>query len=96
MAYHFDAPTNRRGTNSLKWDIPEQELPMWVADMDFETAPGIREALRKRVEHGIFGYTVVPDAWREAVVGAPPWVSDGKRMDCILSRLCPSHIQRCP
>ena len=69
MAYHFDAPTNRRGTNSLKWDIPEQELPMWVADMDFETAPGIREALRKRVEHGIFGYTVVPDAWREAVAG---------------------------
>lgn len=69
MAYDFDALTNRRGTNSMKWDVPEQELPMWVADMDFETAPEIRDALKKRVEHGIFGYTIVPDAWQEAVAG---------------------------
>lgn len=69
MPYHFDTMTDRRGTNSMKWEVPEHELPMWVADMDFETAPEIREALRKRVEHGIFGYTVVPDAWREAVAG---------------------------
>ena len=69
MVYDFDALTNRRGTNSMKWDVPEQELPMWVADMDFETAPEIREALKKRVEHGIFGYTTVPDAWREAIIG---------------------------
>lgn len=69
MVYNFDALTNRRGTNSMKWDVQEQELPMWVADMDFETAPEIREALKKRVEHGIFGYTTVPDAWREAVAG---------------------------
>lgn len=69
MSYDFDTLTDRRGTNSLKWDVPENELPMWVADMDFETAPEIREALKKRVEHGIFGYTVVPDAWREAVTG---------------------------
>lgn len=69
MAYDFDAPISRRGTNSMKWDVPEQELPMWVADMDFETAPEIRDALKKRVEHGIFGYTIVPDAWREAVAG---------------------------
>ncbi|WP_125143431.1 MalY/PatB family protein [Clostridium transplantifaecale] len=69
MPYNFDTLTDRRGTNSMKWDVPEQELPMWVADMDFETAPEIREALKKRVDHGIFGYTVVPDAWREAVAG---------------------------
>lgn len=69
MVYDFDALTNRRGTNSMKWDVPEQELPMWVADMDFETAPEIREALKKRAEHGIFGYTTVPDAWCEAIIG---------------------------
>lgn len=67
MNYNFDKLTNRRGTNSLKWDVPENELPMWVADMDFETAPEITEALKKRVDHGIFGYTTVPDAWRDAV-----------------------------
>ena len=69
MVYNFDAVTDRRGTNSVKWDVTDRELPMWIADMDFETAPEIREAMRKRVEHGIFGYTAVPDAWREAVAG---------------------------
>lgn len=63
MKYDFDRMTDRRGTGSLKWDVPEGELPMWVADMDFETAPQIREALRARVEHGIFGYSVVPEEW---------------------------------
>lgn len=66
MKYDFDKMTRRRGTGSLKWDVPEGELPMWVADMDFETAPEIREALRTRVEHGIFGYSVVPEEWYEA------------------------------
>lgn len=69
MVYDFDILTDRRGTNSMKWDVSDEELPMWVADMDFETAPEIREALRRRVDHGIFGYTVVPDAWREAIAG---------------------------
>ena len=69
MGYNFDKLTDRRGTNSLKWDVPENELPMWVADMDFETAPEITEALKERAAHGIFGYTIVPDAWREAVIG---------------------------
>ena len=54
--YDFDKDINRRHTNSLKWDVEENELPMWVADMDFETAPEIIEALHKRVNHGIFGY----------------------------------------
>ncbi len=46
MKYNFDKPTNRRGTGSLKWDVPENELPMWVADMDFETVPEVVEALK--------------------------------------------------
>ena len=44
MGYDFDTPVNRRGTDSLKWDVKDGELPMWVADMDFQAAPEIREA----------------------------------------------------
>lgn len=68
--YDFDTVIPRRGTNSCKWDTPEEEgvLPMWVADMDFRTAPAITEALQRRVAHGIFGYTKVPDAYYTAVV----------------------------
>ena len=69
MVYNFDELTDRRGTGSMKWDVPEGELPMWVADMDFETAPDIRSTLMKRAAHGIFGYTTVPDTWREAIAG---------------------------
>ncbi len=68
MKYQFDVETDRRGTNSLKWDVPERELPMWVADMDFETAPEIKEAIVKRAEHGIFGYTMIPDDWYYAYI----------------------------
>lgn len=64
--YDFDKITDRNGTYSLKWDIAENELPMWVADMDFQTAPEIINALHKRADHGIFGYTVVPDEWYDA------------------------------
>jgi len=64
--YDFDSIINRHGTNAEKWDVADGELPMWVADMDFQTAPEIRDALKKRVEHGIFGYTEIPDAWYEA------------------------------
>ncbi|HJA81719.1 MAG TPA: pyridoxal phosphate-dependent aminotransferase [Candidatus Mediterraneibacter intestinipullorum] len=67
MKYNFDLPVNRRGTYSLKWDVPENELPMWVADMDFETAPEIREAIMRRASHGIFGYTAVPEEWYWAI-----------------------------
>ncbi len=69
MKYNFDQPVNRRGTWALKWDVPENELPMWVADMDFETAPEVKEAVRKRAEHGAFGYTIVPDEWYQAIQG---------------------------
>lgn len=69
MEYDFSRPTERRGTDSYKWDsVPETDIiPLWVADMDFETFPGITEALQRRVAHGIFGYTRVPEAYYEAV-----------------------------
>ncbi len=67
MKFDFDAPTARRGTGSLKWDVGENELPMWVADMDFRTAPAVTEAIVRRAKEGIFGYTVVPDEWYAAI-----------------------------
>ena len=70
MKYDFDKITPRRGSHSYKWDSAEGDdvLPMWVADMDFRTAPAVVEALRKRVEHGIFGYTKVPQEYYYAVI----------------------------
>lgn len=70
MKYDFDEIIPRRDTNSYKWDVASEEgvLPMWVADMDFRTAPAVVEALRRRVEHGIFGYTKIPSAYYEAVI----------------------------
>lgn len=69
MEYDFSRPTDRRGTDSYKWDsAPEADIiPLWVADMDFETFPGITEVLQRRVAHGIFGYTRVPETYYEAV-----------------------------
>lgn len=71
MKYDFDEIIPRRGTNSYKWDTPAEEgvLPMWVADMDFRTAPAVVDALLRRARHGIFGYTKVPDAYYRAIVG---------------------------
>ena len=66
---YFDEPVDRRGTHSLKWDVKDNELPMWVADMDFRTAPEVIEALEKRVQHGVFGYSIIPDEWNEAYCG---------------------------
>ncbi len=70
MKYNFDEIIERRGTNSYKWDLVKEDgvIPMWVADMDFQTAPCIIEALQKRVAHGIFGYTLVPDSYYEAII----------------------------
>lgn len=69
MPFDFDCDLSREDTNSLKWDVKKGELPMWVADMDFRTAPAVTEALKKRAEHGIFGYTVVPDEWYRSYIG---------------------------
>lgn len=70
MKYDFDKVTPRRDTNSYKWDSTDDKevLPMWVADMDFPTSPCIINALKKRVEHGIFGYTRVPEEYYDAVI----------------------------
>lgn len=69
MKYNFDELTLRRGTNSYKWDSdPSTDMiPLWVADMDFRTAPCITEALKRRVEEGIFGYVKVPESYYEAL-----------------------------
>lgn len=71
MKYNFDQPVNRVHSNSYKWDSDENTdmLPMWVADMDFQTAQPIIDALAKRVQHGVFGYTKVPQAYYDAVIG---------------------------
>ena len=71
MTYDFDGIIPRRGSDSIKWDGAEDDgvLPMWVADMDFRAVPAVTEALRRRVEHGIFGYTRVPDTYYDAVTG---------------------------
>lgn len=61
MPYDFSTLINRRKTNSLKWDVAVNELPMWVADMDFRTAPEITEAIQSKAATGIYGYTIVPD-----------------------------------
>lgn len=68
MKYDFDKIVNRRNTNSSKWNVAENEMPLWIADMDFETAPCIKEALAKRVGHGVFGYSDIPDEWAESYV----------------------------
>lgn len=66
MVYDFDTPINRRNTGSLKWDVEENELPLWVADMDFQTAPAVREAIEERARHGVFGYSIVTLDWYRA------------------------------
>lgn len=68
--YDFDRGVDRRASGSYKWDSRSGvELPLWVADMDFATAPAIVEALRRRVDHGVFGYTKVGDDYYDAVCG---------------------------
>lgn len=61
MKYDFDSVISRRGTNSYKWNCGESELPMWVADMDFRVAPEILEAIQKRLDNGILGYSDIPE-----------------------------------
>src|SRR5512139_4056946 len=70
MAYDFDEPVERRGSWSSRWErYPEDVIPLWVADTDFRAPPAVLAALRRRVEHGVFGYSVNPPALRDAVVG---------------------------
>lgn len=66
--YNFDEEVNRRSSDSLKWDVDNNELPMWVADMDFKTAPQIRQAIADRLEHGVFGYADIMQDWYDAYI----------------------------
>ncbi|MCD0465938.1 MalY/PatB family protein [Flavobacterium sp. ENC] len=71
MKYNFDEIVPRNGSGSIKWDAAPfgEVLPMWIADMDFKSAPPILSALQNRVDHGIFGYTAIPEAFYTAVLG---------------------------
>lgn len=74
MNYNFDEIIDRKGTNSVKWDGVEGRwgrndlIPMWVADMDFRTAPFVVEALKKRLEHEVLGYTFACKEWAESII----------------------------
>ena len=69
MKYDFDELIERRGTGCVKWDEASPEvIPLWVADMDFKAAPAILEAVKKRAEHGVFGYTVVEEDYYVAII----------------------------
>lgn len=71
---NFDEVINRKNTGSIKWDtmkehgMPEDILPLWVADMDFKAPEGVIKALSERVERGIFGYTLPTDSYYDAVI----------------------------
>ena len=68
MEFDFDTAVSRRDTLSTKWNVGKDVLPMWIADMDFKTAPSIRNTLARLTEHGIFGYSDIPAYWAESYV----------------------------
>ena len=67
--YDFESVIDRHNTNSVKWDLFDDDLPMWVADMDFSVAPNIQKAILNRANHPVYGYTIVPDELFEAYIG---------------------------
>ncbi|WP_298525662.1 MalY/PatB family protein [uncultured Methanobrevibacter sp.] len=68
IKYDFESVIDRKNTNSLKWDLFDDDYPMWVADMDFKVAPAIEKAVQKRASHPVYGYTIVPDALFESYI----------------------------
>ena len=74
MKYNFDEIIDRHGTDSVKWDAVSERwgrndlLPMWVADMDFRTPPFVMDALKKRLEHEILGYTFACEEWYTSII----------------------------
>ncbi len=74
MQYDFNSCPSRYGTNSTKWDGmaggfgAECKYPLWIADMDFVSPPEVVKALQERVAHGVFGYSITPDSYLEAIV----------------------------
>lgn len=80
--YDFDKVVNRRQTNSIKYDREKAQdpkiIPMWVADMDFETLPEVKEALVKRAQHGIFGYAAPTESYYQSVIN---WMKNRHQFD---------------
>lgn len=68
MKYDFDRVIDRRNTNSYKWDSEKDVLPLWVADMDFETAPCVKETIVKKAQFGIFGYSIYGEEWEQSYI----------------------------
>ena len=79
MTYNFDQIIDRTGSDDLKHSVLQERygrsdlLPLWVADMDFETPAFITDALRKRLDHSLFGYTVVPDELWTTII---QWINE--------------------
>lgn len=71
MTFNFDAPVNRSNTDSIRWDryASDDVIPLWVADMDFQSPPCVMDALAARVQQGVFGYTHAPDSMRSSIAG---------------------------
>ena len=67
MKYDFDSLINRRGTDCYKWNVGENELPMWIADMDMKTDPFVAEALRMRLDRDVLGYTSIPAEFYDVI-----------------------------
>jgi len=80
IKYDFDKVVNRSNTNSTKWNFvkelfgAEDVLPMWVADMDFTVPPAIVETIKKRADHGIFGYSKPDERYFQATIN---WMKNG-------------------
>ena len=66
--YDFESVIDRNNTNCVKWDMFDDDIPMWVADMDFKVAPPIQDAILKRANHPVYGYNIVPDELFESYV----------------------------
>ena len=71
MTFNFDTPVNRSSSDSIRWDryAGDDVIPLWVADMDFQSPPCVIDALAARVQQGVFGYTHAPDSIRSAIAG---------------------------
>ena len=66
--YDFKTVIDRKNTNSLKWDLFDDDMPMWVADMDFKVAPKIQQAILNRANHPVYGYSIVPDSYYKSYI----------------------------
>ena len=70
VCFDFNSPVDRRNSASMKWErYPDQDIiPLWVADMDFCSPPAVIDALHRRIDHGVFGYTIAPESLKTTMV----------------------------